>query len=704
MRCYAKLLNFNCYLMSDSKKRFWICLLLGLATAILYWPITSHGFVGFDDNEYIQDNWRIHGGLTWHSVGWAFRTGYASNWHPLTWISHMLDCQLYGLNPAGHHLTNLLLHAASSVLLFILLNQMTGAVWRSGFVAALFAWHPLHVESVAWASERKDVLCAFFWFLAMIAYSRYVFARSQSRDRGSNQRPILNYLLALIFFVLALLSKPMAVTLPFVLLLMDVWPLRRAFVLPSATVEAKDNSGHIQTRPFWGLIFEKAPFFALAFAASVVTFLVQRASGAVASFTYTPPLLRIENVIRAYALYIAKIFWPADLAAIYPFPKHIPAAPIVGAAVALIVVSGGFFAVARRRPYLLIGWLWFLGTLVPVIGIVQVGAQSMADRYTYIPSVGLFIAIVWGVADILCIKPRMRGFFVGSGAVSLAACLVVTHHQLGYWENSDQLFKHTIAVTTDNFVACASLGGSMDDQGRTNEALHYCRESVRIASHYPTGQYNLGTVLLRMGRTDEAIQHFQAALEDDPTFADAEDNWGKALVDQGKLQEAATHFAAAAQLQPDNPEVHYNLGTLLAMESKMPDAAAEFSEALRIRPDYADAQDSLAVVLMKVGRPDEAFPHFSEGIRLRPENAAARLNFGLALLNENKPDEAASQLSEAVRLEPESAAAHYRLALALAQEHRSNDAVSQCREALRLQPDFPAARDTLTAWQTGNAN
>lgn len=692
--------------MSDLKKRFWICLLLGLGTAILYWPITSHGFIGFDDNEYIGDNWRIHGGLTWHAVGWAFRTGYASNWHPLTWISHMLDCQFYGLNPAGHHLTNLLLHAANSVLLFILLNQMTGAAWRSAFVAALFAWHPLHVESVAWASERKDVLCAFFWFLTMIVYSRYASARSQSTDRGANQRLKLNYLLALLFFVLALLSKPMAVTLPFVLLLMDVWPLRRVsvYALPTAEIGAKDDSGLIQSQPLWRLIFEKAPFFALAFAASVVTFLVQRASGAVASLTYTPPLLRVENVIRSYGLYIAKTFWPSNLAAIYPFPKHIPVGPMIGVALALIVLSVAFFAACRRRPYLLVGWLWFLGTLVPVIGIVQVGAQSMADRYSYIPSIGLFIAIVWGVADILCVKPKLRGLFVGSGAVSLAACLVVTHIQLGYWENSDQLFKHTIAVTKDNFVACASLGGNMDDQGRTNEALHYCMESVQIASHYPTGQYNLGTVLLRMGRTDEAIQHFQAAVKDDPTFADAEDNWGKALVDQGKLQEAAAHFTAAARLQPDNPEVHYNLGTLLAMESKMPDAAAEFSEALRIRPDYADAQDSLAVVFMKVGKPDDAFPHFSEGIRLRPENAAARLNFGLALLNQHKPDEAAFQLSEAVRLEPESATAHYRLALALAQEHKSNDALSQCQEALRLQPDFPAARDTLAAWQAGNAN
>lgn len=680
--------------------------MLGLGTAILYWPVTTHGFVGFDDNEYIVDNWRIHSGVTWGAVVWAFRTGYASNWHPLTWISHMLDCQFFGLNSAGHHLINLAFHAANGVLLFILLNQMTGALWRSAMVAALFAWHPLHVESVAWASERKDVLCAFFWFLAMMAYTRYAFARTNLEGQASGRKPVLNYLLALLFFVLALLSKPMAVTLPFVLILMDIWPLKRVGfpALPFLNTGTPDGQGQAKAMPLRKLLFEKAPFFVLAFAASVVTFCVQKAEGAVASLTYTPPLLRVENVFHSYVLYLVRTFWPANLAAIYPFPKHMAPGPIIASALALILLSCVFLAAARRRPYLLTGWLWFLGTLVPVIGIVQVGAQSMADRYTYIPSIGLFITIAWGAADLLSLRPRVRPLLVGLSGASLAACLIITRAQLAYWENSDTLFEHTIAVTTGNYVACSSLGGSMSDQGRTNEALHFCTESVEINPHYPTGQYNLGTALLRMGRFDEAIQHFQASLKDDPTLADAEDNLGKALIEEGKTQEAVTHLATAAKLNPDDPEVHYNLGTICAMQSRMDAAAAEFSEALRIRPDYADAQDSLAVVLMKLGRPGEAFPHFSQGIRLRPENASARLNFGLALLNQNKPDEAASQLSEAVRLEPESATAHYRLALALAQEHKSNDAISQCQEALRLQPDFPAARDALSAWASGNAN
>lgn len=692
--------------MSESKKAFWICLLLGLGTAILYWPVTTHGFIGFDDNEYIVDNWRIHSGLSWGAVGWAFRTGYASNWHPLTWISHMLDCQLFGLNSAGHHLINLILHAANGVLLFILLKQMTRALWRSALVAALFAWHPLHVESVAWASERKDVLCAFFWFLAMIAYARYAVALSNSETQAADRRPVVNYLIALLFFVLGLLSKPMAVTLPFVLLLMDVWPLKRALIPapPFVKAGADDSSAQVHPRPFRRLLYEKVPFFVLALAASIVTFCVQRANGAVASLIYTPPLLRLENVIRSYALYITKTIWPANLAAIYPFPKHMPLGPIIAGALALIALSGAFFTFARRRPYLLIGWLWFLGTLVPVIGFVQVGAQSMADRYTYIPSIGLFIAMVWGAADLLLLRPRLQSLLLGLSAASLAACLVATHNQLGYWENSDRLFEHTIAVTEGNFVACSSLGGSMDDQGRTNEALHFCSEAVDINPHYATGQYNLGTVLLRMGRLDEAIQHFEAALRENPNLADAEDNLGKALTEQGKMQEAATHLAIAARLNPDEPEVHYNLGTISAMQSKMDAAAAEFSEALRIRPDYADAQDSLAVILMKLGRPDQASAHFFEGIRLRPDNAAARLNFGLALLNQNKPAEAASQLFEAIRIEPDSATAHYRFALALAQQHKSNDAILECQEALRLQPNFPAARDTLSAWQSGNAN
>ncbi len=351
-----------------------ICLLLALVTALLYWPITSHDFVSFDDQEYITENPHVTPGLTWDGIAWAMSAGYASNWHPLTWISHMADCSLYGLHPGGHHLTNLLLHVANTVLLFLLLYQLTGAVWRSACVAALFAWHPVHVESVAWASERKDVLSTLFWILTLIAYSHF---KSQISNLRSRQ---MWYFAALIFFALGLMCKPMLVTLPFVLLLLDFWPLQAA------------SPGHPRAWP--RLLVEKIPFFLLAGIASVVTYLVQKHGGAVSSLEVAPLSSRLANALVAYLRYVGKSIWPAHLAAMYPYVKHWPALWVITAAVLVAGLSILFLLRARTSPWLIVGWLWFLGTLVPTIGLVQVGAQSMADRYTYIPGIGLFLLLV----------------------------------------------------------------------------------------------------------------------------------------------------------------------------------------------------------------------------------------------------------------------------------------------------------------------
>jgi tetratricopeptide (TPR) repeat protein len=450
------------------------------------------------------------------------------------------------------------------------------------------------------------------------------------------------------------------------------------------------------------LILEKLPFFVLVVASSVITFEVQQAGGAVDSLAFTPFSFRVENAFLAYAGYILKTIWPAHLAVLYPLSHHLPLASVFAAIFAVVFVSAAAFWFARRYPYVSCGWFWFVGTLVPVIGIVQVGGQSMADRYTYIPSIGLFIAIVWAAADVALKIPQARNVLAGAAVMALAAFFVLARHQLGYWRNGETLFKHTIDVTDNNYLAYSALGTSFDDDGHTNEAIHYCREAVRMEPDYPEGQYNLGTLLLAAGDTGEAIQHFEAALKDNPRFANAESNLGKAYQTLGKLDDAVAHLTAATRLSPKDPAVYYNLGTVLLMQSKLNEAAAEFSQAIRLMPDNADAQGNLAVALMRLGRPEEGTIHFAEKVRLKPNDLDARLNYGLALLDQNKPAEAAGQFTEALRVQPESALAHYRLGLALATQGKSGDAIVQCREALRLQPDFPDAREALKSWAGTN--
>ncbi len=569
-----------------------ICVVLAVVTTALYWPVTHHQFINFDDDFYITGNSHVNAGLTRAGVVWAFQTGFTAYWHPLTWISHMLDCQLYGLSPGGHHLTNLLFHVANSLLLFLLLNQLTGTRWRSALVAALFAWHPLHVESVAWASERKDVLSAFFWLLTLMAYARYAQKRSKVEGRGSSadvvvQSPdsrhsTLDYLLALSLFACGLMSKPMVVTLPFVLLLIDFWPLNRF-----------KNSA--RTAAF--LIVEKIPFFVLAVASSVVTYRNQASNSTVWSSAELSLSSRVANALWSYVRYISKTFWPADLSIFYPYPQHWPVGPVIVAALLLAVWSGLIIWSAKRKPYLFVGWFLFLGTLVPTIGLVQVGAQSIADRYMYIPSIGLFILIVWGLNDFLDWRPRWRriaAFFVG---VALAGCLVDTRIQLANWQNSIKLFQHAIAVTTDNFIAYNCLGQALYDLGAKDEASVLWAEAVQIAPKSSVAQYNLGMSLAQKGKLDEALEHLAAAAKLAPDNADIRYGLGVFLLQHGKPEEAAGHFAAAIDGRPDFAEAHRRLAQALSELHKSKEAIFHYQEALRLKPDFADALNELAWIL-----------------------------------------------------------------------------------------------------------
>ncbi len=559
-----------------------ICLLLALGTLALYWPVTHFPFIGFDDDDYITDNPVTKAGLTWHGIVWSFNGAHAANWHPLTWISHMLDCQLFGLHAGGHHLVNVLFHIANTLLLFAFLRYTTGKPWRSAAVAALFAWHPLHVESVAWIAERKDVLSAFFWLLTLLAYARY--ARG-GRPGNSTVTPAPDrhrktfYGLALLSCACAMLSKPMAVTLPFVLLLLDLWPLQRisGFRIGNSKFPVR-------------LLVEKIPFFVLSLTASALTFLAQRGGGAVSPVEWSS---RLGNVPVAYARYLSKLFWPTDLAIIYPYVYHWPAAAIAGSVLLLLLLSALALVLVRPRPWLAAGWFWFLGTLVPVIGFVQVGAQSMADRYTYIPSIGLFIVVVWGVSEYCAARPNGNLLLALLGGSVLAGCVLATSIQINYWRNTANLFFRALQVTTKNYVADNALGKALENAGQYESARELYQDAVNIEPRYAVSQFNLGICLLEMGRKSDALPHLAAAAQLAPDNADAQFNLGVFFAQDHQWTEAARCFDATLKLRPDSAAAHFHLGEVLVQLGQPSKAAAEFHEALRLQPGFPGAKRAL---------------------------------------------------------------------------------------------------------------
>lgn len=561
---------------ASSDRTPWICLALAVATIAVYARVATHEFIDMDDFHYILHNPRVVRGLTWDAVTWAFTTGHADNWHPLTWLSHMLDVELFGLRPGLHHLGGVAFHVANTLLLFGLLQRMTGKPWRSALVAGLFALHPLHVESVAWASERKDVLSTLFWMLTLWAYVGYV------------RRPRMGrYLAVLGLFALGLMAKPMLVTLPFVMLLLDVWPLAR--VSWRADDAGSASTGERQT--VTSLVLEKVPLFALSAISSVVTVLVQQRGGAVAGLEAFPMGQRVANALVSYVTYLGKTFWPAGLAAIYPYPASLPTWWVIASALILIGVTVLVVLAARRHPYLPVGWFWYLGTLVPVIGLVQVGVQSMAaDRYTYIPLIGLFIALTWGAADLLARWPYRHVTLPVAGGLALAACAVVTALQVPHWKDRAAVWLRAVAVTRDNYLA----------------------------------HNNLGNVLAESGRGREAVDHYTAALRIKPALAEAHNNLGFTLAGLGKVDEAMAHYAEALRIKPDYLEAHGNLASALAAQGRTDEAIRELRSAVRIAPDDFQSHYELAVLLRKTGNGSEAARHFEIALRLNPRFSKAR--------------------------------------------------------------------------------
>jgi len=655
-----------------------ICVVLVAATIIAFEPVRHNGFVAYDDDDYITDNSHVKGGLSREAVYWAFTTTHAGNWHPLTWLSHILDYELFGLDPFWHHLSGLLLHITNTLLLFWVLKEMTGCLWPSVFVAGAFALHPIHVESVVWAAERKDMLSSFFWMLTIAFYIRYT--------RKPN---IGRYLLVVFALALGLMAKPMLVTLPFVLLLLDYWPLGRF------NEQQKDTRGATRLSKLgdtcwlkvtaWHLLVEKIPLFILVVASSVVTFIIQKSAGAMTMGKQLPLSLRIGNAVVSYICYIGKLFYPRPLAVLYPY-HELSIWQSITCFVIVVVASAAIIYIGRRHRYLITGWLWYLGTLVPVIGMVQVGVQSMADRYTYLPSIGIFIMVAWGASELFSRHRYQKTCLSIAAAAALAALLIVTRSQVRYWQSSLALFEHAVKVTKNNFVMYDKIGNELLEQKKIDEAIIYFDKALLINPKYYKALNNKGRAYLDMGKNeqaatifnevislkkdwpdvynylglsytykgelDRAVQYYEQALRLKPDYVKALNNLGAVLSDQGKIDQAIEKWQKALQFEPDYPNSNYSLGLAMAKKGQYEQSARYFERTLRVKPDWSDAHYNLAAVYYRLGKPELSLKHCAEAVRLKPDYLLARLSLAHTLFEMGKIEAAIGQYQKILQFEP----------------------------------------------------
>ena len=565
-----------------------ISVLLILSTFAVYWQVQDHEFLGYDDNVYVTDNLNVKAGLTKESVMWAFTTSSYFNWHPMTWLSHIFDYQFYGLNPKGHHLTNLFFHIANTLILFMVLLRMTGAFWQCGFVAAMFALHPINVESVAWIAARKDVLSTLFWLLTMWAYIHY-----------ANKPSIKRYGLVFLFFALGLMSKAMLVTLPFVLFLLDYWPLGRLkFGQIKDSDRSTKNNIAIKSEVLC-LVREKIPLFLLAVGASIVTVISQKSVNAIQSMESLSFSTRLTNAMVSYLEYLKKALWPKALAVFYPHPGNtlvVWKGMLCG--IALVGITVIAIRLLRKAPYFAVGWFWYLGTLVPVIGIVQVGGQAMADRYAYVPLIGIFIIVAWGLPELMA-KWSSRGKVLAIlAAIWIPTLMLMTWVQVGHWKNNITIFKHAIRVTDDNAIAHNNLGMALFNKRKLEESISHFMTAIKINPYYANPHYNLGNALLGTRRTKEAIFHYKTAIKLNPYDIDAHYNLGNALLGTRRTKEAISHYKTAIKLNPYDVDAHYNLGFALAQKGNLREAVSHYRETVRLRPDHLLARKNLEMALL----------------------------------------------------------------------------------------------------------
>ncbi|MDM8551658.1 tetratricopeptide repeat protein [Desulfobacterales bacterium HSG2] len=653
-----------------------ICLFLIIAILAIYGQVRNYAFITLDDDDYVAKNPHVRAGLTSESIVYAFSSTEAANWHPVTWLSHMLDVQLWGMNPGQHHLTNVLFHIANTLLLFSVLRRMTGDLWQSAFVAALFALHPLRAESVAWISERKDVLSAFFWMLTLWSYVRYV------EHPGRNE-----YLLTILFFMLGLMSKPMLVTLPFVLILLDYWPLRRLKFKPSP-LKTGTSQFSLQSS-----VLEKTPFFVLTVASSVITLLVQKGGGAVASLEVYPFHVRVGNALVSYISYIGKMIWPSELIVFYPHPGVLPGGKVAGAGLLIVSISLLAIILVKRMPCFIVGWLWYLGTLVPVIGLVQVGSQAMADRYTYIPLIGLSVIIAWGVPRMLVsLPPTLLGRYGKKGIAIISAAMLLmlmtaSYRQVQYWKNTLPLFEHVLDVNPGSSRAHYNMGIELANQGRLSEAVSHYSEVLRINPNHARAHNNIGIVLTKQDKTDEAIRHFSRALRSDPDYTEAHYNMGIALANQGKTDEAIRYYLQALRLDPDDPEVCNNLGAALLRNKKLREAAFYFQKALQKNPDYTEARNNLKKALAARKDVDRAVKNIRETLKNTPGNPDPYYQIGNLYRKHGEVEQAIAEYQKALSVQPEFVPALNNLAVMYAVRGEYDQAISLLEKVTELQPD-----------------
>jgi protein O-mannosyl-transferase len=606
-------------------------------TLFVYAPSWHYGFLSYDDPLYVSGNVEVSHGLTGRGVLWAFTAGHAANWHPLTWLSHMLDVQFYGMVAERHHLTNVLFHIANALLLFWLLCRTTNAWRRSAMVAFLFAVHPLHVESVAWIAERKDVLSALFWMLTFHVYVSYA------------RRPLLRRNLAVIaIFSLGLMAKPMLVPLPITLLLFDIWPLHRV------------DFGVDQRRVWLQLFREKIPLFAIAVISSIVTIIVQWRAQAVQTFTMLPFSQRAANAVISYIAYIAQMMWPRNLLAYYS--RETTSGLLLAICILILLfVSALIIRFAKRHPFLLTGWIWYLCTLLPVIGLIQVGDQSRADRYTYVPLIGIFIIVVWGVPKLFEGRRYRKIILATAASILICALTLLAREQVRFWENDISLWGHVVNAAPRNYFA----------------------------------RFNLGNALVARGDFSAATYQYTEALSIKPDFADAHNALGVASFQQGLWQEAATHYADALRVKPGSAKLHSNLGTALGVLGRTEEAVSEFLTALKIDPQKAEIHYNLGYVLAQQGKIDEAIARYRSALQINPIYAEAHIELGNALLGKEEFSKAAEQYTKALEIKPDLADTHNNLGLALMKQGRYSEALFQFKEALRLNPDNVEALKNL---------
>jgi protein O-mannosyl-transferase len=621
-----------------------VAVFLAIVILLIYAPVRHYGFLSYDDPLYVSENAQVIRGMTWQGVLWAFTTGHASNWHPVTWLSHMLDVQMYGMDSGYHHLTNLLLHIANAILLFGILYRTTGAWRRSAVVAVFFAVHPLHVESVAWVAERKDVLSTLFWMLTIHAYINYI--RKPRRDR---------YLAVAAVFALGLMSKPMLVTLPLVLLLLDIWPLNRA----------RFEAGRLQV---WLRLFrEKIPLFILAAASSAATVIAQWKGGAIQNFEVLPLYQRATNALVSYIAYIIQMLRPTNLAAYYPY-ERLSIWWVVVSALVLAAISVAVILFSRSRSFLFVGWFWYVFTLVPVIGLIQVGGQARADRYTYIPLVGVFIIGAWGIP-----KALERWRYHAVTLQTLAYILIFAfagsaRSQVRYWENDLVLWERAVQATSDNYFARTNLGFAFIDRGDFAAGIAQYNEALRIFPNSAETHNALGTALFKQRQLDAAMEQYAIALRIKPGFADAHSNRGMALAIQGNTEEAFSEFRKALELNPENPKILYNFGFALTGQGKLDEAMSYFRRALAIQPDYADARLQMGNAYAGKGMLREAAEEYTKALQIRPEYADAHNNLGVILLSQSRYGEAIGHFREALRINPNDSRAQENLNKAMAKQ------------------------------------